>query len=278
MTPQEKYLYHQIHPLKLLTDWGTGLLSLYLFWHHQLILAAAIALIPPIVASWLLIKFANLEGQRAARFGHYVQRSMTRAMETLRLLGYIVMAAGAWYHTPWIIGLGLCIILFAWLNGILLGPTAKRNTRPSSPNQAPTEMPQLPAEIRTTTRTAPVGACIYCGSTENLSDEHIVPFGLGGNLVLPKSSCQRCARITSEFERRVLRGFMRDARATGRFPTRRPKERPSTIPVEIKRGDHLELVDIPVAEATGFMQLLSFAPAAFLAGRPPVTRDYEHRF
>jgi len=131
-------------------------------------------------------------------------------------------------------------------------------------------MPQLPTEVRTITRAAPVGACIYCGSTENLSDEHIVPFGLGGNLVLPDSSCQRCARITSAFERRVLRGFMRDARTTGRFPTRRPKERPSTIPVEIKRGSHLERADVPVADATGFMQLVSFVPAAFLAGMPPV--------
>src|SRR5712692_2174939 len=74
MTLQEKHRYHQIHPLKLLTDWSTGLIALYVFWHHQLIAAASIALIPPVVASWLLIKFANLERQRASRCGHYVQR------------------------------------------------------------------------------------------------------------------------------------------------------------------------------------------------------------
>ncbi len=39
-----------------------------------------------------------------------------------------------------------------------------------------------------------VGSCIYCGSTDNLSNEHIIPYGLGGNLELPKSSCSRCAR------------------------------------------------------------------------------------
>ena len=44
MTPQEKYLYHQIHPVKLLTDWVTGLLALYFFWRHELVAAAAIAL------------------------------------------------------------------------------------------------------------------------------------------------------------------------------------------------------------------------------------------
>jgi len=30
MTNREKVLYHQIHPLKLLTDWSTGAVSFYL--------------------------------------------------------------------------------------------------------------------------------------------------------------------------------------------------------------------------------------------------------
>ena len=125
MTPQEKYLYHQIHPLKLLTDWVTGLLALYFFWRHELFAAVATALIPPVVVSWLLITLANLERQRASRFGHYVQRYMTRTMEALRLVGYIIMAAGAWYHAPFFIGLGLLIILSAWLNGTLTSHTPK---------------------------------------------------------------------------------------------------------------------------------------------------------
>jgi hypothetical protein len=70
-------------------------------------------------------KFANLEKQRASRFGFYVQRYMTRVMEALRLSGYITMAAGAWYHALWIIGLGLAIILLAWFNGIVAGSSAR---------------------------------------------------------------------------------------------------------------------------------------------------------
>ena len=125
MTPEEKHLYHQIHPLKLLTDCSTGLLALYFFWRHQVITASAIALIPPVVVSWFLIKFANLEGQRASRFGHYVQRHLTRAMETIRLAGYVIMALGAWYHALGVITLGLAIILGAWLNGIVAGRSAR---------------------------------------------------------------------------------------------------------------------------------------------------------
>jgi len=47
MTLQEKVLYHQIHPLKLITDWGTGLAALYLFWQHALFGALLLALVRP---------------------------------------------------------------------------------------------------------------------------------------------------------------------------------------------------------------------------------------
>ena len=118
MTTEEKTLYHQIHPVKLLTDWITGLASLYFFWRHQLVAGAVIALAPPVIASWLLIRFANLEKQKSSRFGIYVRKYMTRTMEMLRLLGYILMALGAWHHTPWIIALGFFMILGAWLRGL----------------------------------------------------------------------------------------------------------------------------------------------------------------
>jgi len=68
-------------------------------------------------------------------------------------------------------------------------------------------------EVRETTRFASQGACIYCGSSDDLTDEHVVPYGLGGKMILPKSSCRRCAMITGQFEGKVLRGFMRDGRA-----------------------------------------------------------------
>ncbi|WP_217539485.1 HNH endonuclease, partial [Stenotrophomonas sp. GbtcB23] len=52
-------------------------------------------------------------------------------------------------------------------------------------------------------RLAPVGASIYCGATDGrLTEEHIIPKGLGGTLVLPQASCDDCAAITSLFEMR----------------------------------------------------------------------------
>lgn len=60
-----------------------------------------------------------------------------------------------------------------------------------------------------TVRLRPVGTCIYCGSTAGrLTDEHIIPQGLGGTLVLEKASCDPCAQVTSRFEMDALRGFL----------------------------------------------------------------------
>jgi hypothetical protein len=51
----------------------------------------------------------------------------------------------------------------------------------------------------------PLGLCMYCGSTNNLTREHMFPFGMFGDLIFPKSSCVDCARITSSFETYVLK-------------------------------------------------------------------------
>src|SRR3546814_3930149 len=73
----------------------------------------------------------------------------------------------------------------------------------------------------------PVGQCIYCGSTkEPLGKEHIIPYGLGGNLVLPKASCKGCEAITGGFEQVCLRTMFGPARLRLNMPTRRRKERP----------------------------------------------------
>jgi hypothetical protein len=59
----------------------------------------------------------------------------------------------------------------------------------------------------------PVGCCIYCGATgHSLGREHIIPYGLDGDLILPKASCSDCSAITSTFERTCLRGFLQGPR------------------------------------------------------------------
>jgi HNH endonuclease len=94
-----------------------------------------------------------------------------------------------------------------------------------------------------------VGSCIYCGEKEGLSDEHVIPYGLGGNLILRKASCHTCAKITSNLELRLLRGQWWPYRKTLEIQTRSgnyPKYRPAhlvqlyapKIPIQIKSDDY----------------------------------------
>lgn len=66
--------------------------------------------------------------------------------------------------------------------------------------------------------------CIYCGKEKaKLTDEHIVPFSLGGNHVLLKSSCKQCQNIMSRFEGDVARGLWGEARDAYGAPSRNKK-------------------------------------------------------
>ncbi len=79
----------------------------------------------------------------------------------------------------------------------------------------------------------PVWRCIYCGSPETLSTEHIIPRGLRGNLVLPRSSCEPCRKITHKFETTCLRSnFWYFRIHTGM--QRRLDERPKSLPMRAR--------------------------------------------
>jgi len=120
MTFQEKKLYHQIHPLKLTTDIGSTLPSLYLFWQHQLLSALLVMFIPPMLVSAAMMKWTpDLERIKRSRFGRYIRRYMTPVIEAVRGLTLIPMAYGAWVHQPAYIVLGLVVLLAAWGNGLI---------------------------------------------------------------------------------------------------------------------------------------------------------------
>jgi hypothetical protein len=118
MTLAEKVLYHQIHPAKLAADIGAEFVSLPLFWLHWLWLGLAAHFAPPVIASALLLRFADLSRQKNSSLGRYVARMMTRMVEAIRFLGDLVMAVAAWYHAPFGIAAGAAIVLFAWLSGV----------------------------------------------------------------------------------------------------------------------------------------------------------------
>lgn len=63
-------------------------------------------------------------------------------------------------------------------------------------------------------------ACVYCGSTNNLSKEHVIPYGLNGTSTIANGSCDKCQRVTHKFEAAVLRGELQEVRYKLRMSSR----------------------------------------------------------
>lgn len=112
-----------------------------------------------------------------------------------------------------------------------------------------------------------VGQCVYCGVTTDLRDEHVLPFALGGRLLLEEASCASCEAITSAFEGKVLGGFMRRARAVGGYPTRRPRKRAATECVTFQVGCDTREVALPLSAAPALLQLPLLEQPGYFSGK-----------
>ncbi len=119
MDNRERVLYHQIHPAKLATDIGVTVPSLWLFWNGELLPAILVTIVPSVVASALVIRYADVDRLKASRAGAYLALHMGPAVQGVRALGAVVMIVGAWYHVLWLIALGPPIVLVAWFHGFL---------------------------------------------------------------------------------------------------------------------------------------------------------------
>lgn len=113
-----------------------------------------------------------------------------------------------------------------------------------------------------------VGQCIYCESTQSpLQEEHIVPYALNGEWKLLKASCAKCANITSQFEREVLRNILLPARAKLNLQTRHKRNRPDEFPLTIQIKGGSKTVLVPLEEHLTTMTLPIFALPAYLDQR-----------
>ncbi len=83
----------------------------------------------------------------------------------------------------------------------------------------------------------PVGRCIYCGRAEGkLSKEHIVPYALNGNWVLPKASCENCRAITQKYEDACLRVMFKPLRTRLGMQSRNPRQ--EYVQIEVVHHDN----------------------------------------
>lgn len=118
MTSRERMLYQQIHPLKLLTDFGTSFASTGLLWQGQWQYALVAAFLPSIAVTVWLMRFADLRRYRDTALGAYVARHMTTRIVAERIAGQLLVWAGAVTHVAWLLPFGYFVIVLAWLNGL----------------------------------------------------------------------------------------------------------------------------------------------------------------
>ncbi len=114
MNLREKALFHQIHPAKLLVDWGTALASCWLFWRHYVALGIVVGFIPSLAASALMLRYGDFTEEAASRAGVSLRAHMTPAMQALRLVGVFVLWTGAWRHSIGSMVAGLLVIVAGW--------------------------------------------------------------------------------------------------------------------------------------------------------------------
>lgn len=111
-------------------------------------------------------------------------------------------------------------------------------------------------------------ACIYCGATQTiLTDEHIVPYSLGGKHVLRKASCLRCADMTKKFEQKVARDLWGDARTAFNGPTRRKRQRNNEI-TYVDPSDRTRVLTVPATEYPAGFVFYKMGKAGILRGLP----------
>lgn len=95
----------------------------------------------------------------------------------------------------------------------------------------------------------PFGSCIYCGASDSLTKEHILPFGLSGTAILPQSSCRCCARITGAFEQALLRGSFWPVRVFRDLKSRtKHADAPSSYPMKVIRHGKEEMLELGLSD------------------------------
>jgi hypothetical protein len=111
----ERALYHQVHPLKLVTDIASGIVALALFAGHWFNAGLVVLVFPPALASLYLLAFGRLDHLAATPLGRHVRRSMTPSAQILRPAALIAMCVGAWRRQWTLLIVGAALTVWVWV-------------------------------------------------------------------------------------------------------------------------------------------------------------------
>jgi hypothetical protein len=118
LTSRERYLIHQVHPLKLATDISASVASDILFWQHRLLPGLFVMLVPSVAVSTLVLR-GDLDRSRDEPASRYVLHHMPAAMQTIRAVSAVITAVGAWRRSPGLITAGYLLTALGWSHGAL---------------------------------------------------------------------------------------------------------------------------------------------------------------
>lgn len=108
--------------------------------------------------------------------------------------------------------------------------------------------------------------CIFCKADGVLTDEHAIPFGLGGRIVLKKATCENCRVETGRVEQRLLRGLWRPYRHYLGLSSR-SRDFPDRYPVKVLFASGLVAEAFVPADQYPLTIFYDFHKAAILEDR-----------
>ncbi len=119
----------------------------------------------------------------------------------------------------------------------------------------------------------PVNECIYCGELGTagnaLTDEHILPFGLNGDHILPKASCRRCATVTSQFELKCLREAFGLYRSQKQFRSRKKSHKQIAEVINRYQNGNIQRAEYGANEVPKAVAFPVFPVPGILVGNDP---------
>lgn len=105
-----------------------------------------------------------------------------------------------------------------------------------------------------------IDRCVYCDGHDDLSDEHVLPYGLGGQWKLLSASCKTCRDITSHLEGVVQRQHFLAVRTVVELPTRRKHERPKVLAQKLQTSSGPVELSLPPDQHPAPLVLPVFPP------------------
>ncbi|HTT97111.1 MAG TPA: hypothetical protein VMF58_03620 [Rhizomicrobium sp.] len=115
---------------------------------------------------------------------------------------------------------------------------------------------------------------MYCPehSTEELSREHVIPKGLGGGVILLKSSCEKCRVKTCKIEEECLTKNWKLFRVQNNLDLSDPKSAPTTGAIIIRQDGKLLTKMVPLEDRPNYLTMpIPDAAPGLLTGRSQET-------